>query len=266
MEMKRSAGRNARTGCKLLGLALAGTLGLICGCSSSKEYERLQNITFSAQPPVFLQGPMSALLTNGGGYKARLTVQGDPLAAKDGLSSGQLFCRGSKLLFAPMQKETKKTRSGGFAFMWDVSQAKGYVLSGALEGYAPISSSIRSTNIVSQVKNPSERVDGRAAVLETAVVQMDDGSAGNYQVWRAPDLKGIAVRVTSTAAATPLTLTLSDIKLEPPPEDAFILPDEFTKYSSPEALADEVAARLLNLRRKNTGPLEPAPPSGWKGH
>ena len=62
-----------------------------------------------------------------------------------------------------------------------------------------------------------------------------------------------------------MTLTITDIKLSPPPEDAFARPDDFAKYSSPEEMADEVVARQHNLHRKNRG-LDMMEPLNRKTH
>ncbi len=235
---------------------------VLWGCSHSKDYEQYPNGVvgvYEAQPPAFLNGPMSVLLTNRAGYAAHVTVQGDAFAAGGEVKSGQLYCRGNELLFAPVQMQKKQARSGGFAFIWNVADSKGYVLSGALQGYAPVSSSVQPTNVVLQPQPTAERIDGHPATRETAVVQMSDGSSATFEVWRASDLNGLPLRI-STANPVVLTLTFSDLRPAPPPDDVFALPDDFTKYSSPEALADEVAARQHNLHRKNTGVLEPMEP------
>ena len=211
---------------------------------------------YEAHPPAFLNGPMSVLLTNNSGFTAHVTFQGDSLAARNGLRSGQLFCRGSKLLFAPAQDQPKKTRTAGFAFIWDVATNGGYVLSGALEGYAPVSSSVHATNVVSQAKGQTEKIEGHPAALETVTVQLDDGTSATFDVWRATDLKGFPVRLSSAGSGLPMILTLTDIRLSPPPEDAFARPDDFAKYSSPEEMADEVVARQHNLHRKSPRGLD----------
>src|ERR1051326_8619831 len=120
--------------------ALVVLLVIGFGCSHSREAE-LREMgmvgNYAAEPPTFLTGPMGVLLTNGSGYSARATIQNEALGSAQGATSGQLFCRGSKLLFAPVATESKKKRAreGGFAFIWDVSTGRGFVLSGALQAY-----------------------------------------------------------------------------------------------------------------------------------
>ena len=58
-------------------------------------------------------------------------------------------------------------------------------------------------------------------------------------------------------ARLPLAVSLSNIRLEVPPEEVFIPADDFNKYPNPEAMADELAARQRNLRRKAPTEFEP---------
>src|SRR5579859_6419197 len=98
----------------------------VSGCSHSRDSELREGAvvgTYAAEPPTFLTGAMGVLLTNGNGYSADAIIQNESLGGAQGVASGQLFCRGSKLLFAPASTESKKkkARSGGFAFIWDVA-------------------------------------------------------------------------------------------------------------------------------------------------
>jgi len=240
-------------------LALGSLTAGLAGCSRSRESEmREASLTgiYAAQTPAFLIGAASVLLTNGGGYSAHLTAQSESFAAQNGVRSGQVLCRGSKLLFAPAPGEakSKKTRSGDFAFIWDVATGSGFVLSGALQGYAPVSTSVKPTNVVSQGKALSQKVDGHASMAENATVQMNDGSSATFEVFRTVDLAGFPIRISTVTNPMPLTLSLSKVRFEPPAEEVFMPPDDFTKYSSPEVMADEVAARQRNLHRKASSP------------
>src|ERR1043166_7971021 len=137
---------------------------LVVSCSHSREAEmREAALTgiYAAQTPAFLMGPASVLLTNAGGYSAQVTAHGESFATPDGVRSGQVLCRGSKLLFAPgpLESKSKKTRAGDYAFIWGVASSSGFVLSGALQGYAPISTTVRPTNIVSQGIALAQKID-----------------------------------------------------------------------------------------------------------
>jgi hypothetical protein len=251
----------------LAGLALALAAG---GCSHSQDKdarEAARTGIYSAPFPAFLNGPMAVLLTNSGGFSARAMVQTEPAAApEEGARPGQLFCRGSRLLYVPDPSESteKGAHSGGFSFIWDTAENRGYVLSEALQGYAPVASNVQATNIVAQANQAAPRkFAGHSCVPEDATVLMSDGSTTVFQVLRATDLKGLPVRVISVTRNAPLTLNLSKIRLEPPPNDLFAPPDSFTRYNSPEVMVDELAIREHNLKhktREETGPIEEPTP------
>jgi len=227
---------------------------LVSGCSHSSESE-LRDVgfvgNFAAEPPTFLTGAMGVLLTNGSGYSAHVIAQNESLGTPQGVNSGQILCRGSRLLFAPASAESKKkqARGGGFAFIWDVSSGSGYVLSGALQAYAPVSSSVRATNLVRE---------SQSAAPANASVQMSDGTTQNFQC-SPGEIAGVPGRISAIGGQTPLVISLSSVRSELPAEDIFTPPDDFSKFSSPEAMADELAARQRNLRRKTPLEFEPMP-------
>jgi hypothetical protein len=136
-----------------------------------------------------------------------------------------------------------------------VAKSSGFVLSDALQGYAPIAATAVVTNLVLQAANAgSQRVSGHPCEPATAAIQMSDGTTVDFQVQRATDLKGFPVQIEHGTKGVS-TLTLSKVRLDPPPADLFSLPEGFTKYPTPEAMADELAARQNNIRRRNSGPM-----------
>jgi hypothetical protein len=210
-------------------------------------------------PPQFFTGPVSLLLTNSGGFGAHLEAQGLAVADSERSSKGQLLVRGSKLFYAPDQEETEggPKQLGGYSFVWDVASNQGYVLSEALQAYAPLSSNLSVTNLsIQATKGATQKISGHQVEAAAVILEKSDGGALQFEVERAVDLRGVPVRVESVTNAMTLTLTLSKIHLETPPADAFAPPEGFTKYASPEAMADELAARQHNLRRKTYQPSE----------
>ncbi len=197
---------------------------------------------FSIQPPMFLTGPMAALLTNGGGYSARVTVLPDEPPTR---ASGQLLIHGSKLLFAPDPDSVatgKHLPRGDFSFIWDVAEGRGFVLSEALQGYAPLSDRPGVTNVALEPRPPDRRrVDGRDCALELGRVERNDGSVALFQVWRAPDATRLPLEISSPT--NQFVLRLTKIRPEDPGARLFAPPEGFTKYPFPETLVDELAAR-----------------------
>ncbi len=253
----------AAKGLKGLCLCLAGLALLAAGCSHSKDMEdRGQAFTpaLAAQPPSFLTGPTAVLLTNVTGYSARVDVQTEAMLERDRAVSGQLLCRGSQLFFAPEINigPKKLGQPGAFSYIWDVASNSGYVLSEALQAYAPAGGTARATNVVaSPGTGAPEKIGTYDCSSELAAVQMDNGSTVNFRVMRAAALKQFPVRLSVVTNAVPLTVTFSKVQLGAPGAELFAPPDGFSKYSSPEAMSDEIAIRQHNLRRKSTGTLEP---------
>lgn len=128
------------------------------------------------QPPAFLVGPSAVLLTNGAGFSARVEVQAESSLGSERNFSGQLLGRGAKLLYAPESDESADThrQPGGYSFIWDVGENQGYVLSEALQGYAPVSSDLRVTNVAIQAGNsPAQRVSGHPCESATATARLN---------------------------------------------------------------------------------------------
>lgn len=214
-------------------------------------------------PPPFLTGPAAFLFTNWPGFSARVEVPPQSGVATDRPATGQLLGRGTRLFYAPETDATADARHarGGYSFIWDVSEKRGYVLSEALQGYAPVAADLPVTNVVLQIgKAAAQRLAGHPCESAEAVVQMADSTTAGFEIFRAIDLNGFPLRVESVTNSSVFTLNLSKVRLEQPPAEVFAPPDGFTKYSSAEVMADELAARQNNLRRKSTGsPVESLP-------
>jgi hypothetical protein len=106
-----------------------------------------------------------------------------------------------------------------------------------------------------------QKFAGHTCEVAEAIVQKEDGVTSSFELLRATDLNGFPVKISSNSNSILLTLTLSKIRLESPGAAVFSPPDGFSKYTSSEAMADELAAREHNLRRKQ--PLEPIPSMGY---
>jgi len=198
---------------------------------------------------------MALLLTNTDGFRAHAVLEsGLPPQALQ-LASGELMGRGSKLLFAPAPpgKSKKQVGAADSAFIWDVTENRGWVLNDPLQAYAPVSSSRQFTNVSPAVRPNGvspEKIDGHSCQPEELTVTAADGTATAFRAWRAQDLHGIPLRVTCPSTGAPLILTLSNVRLETLPNDLFMPPNSFTKYESSEAMMAELFLRKHNLSRK----------------
>ncbi len=252
--MKQTTGNLRKRLAKALRTAtlLPGACALLAGgCAHGPETEHGAFVrVYTPQVPVFLSGPAAVLLTNSTGFSARVTDRGDSAFPGSEAVEGELLGRGTTLIFAPRETgpEDKQLKVGGFSYIWDVASGSGYVLSDALQGYAPVASTLRVTNTVFGAGENDSR---------EATILMNDGSKALFRIWPADPRKQFPTRVEGRTRP-PLTLTFAKVRLEPPAADLFKPPEGFTKYATAEALADEIAVRQHNYRR---GAREPAIPS-----
>lgn len=215
-----------------------------------------------------MTGPASVLFTNWAGFSARVEIQTPGAVSTDSTSSGQLLGRGTRLLYLPETGENTDTHRHptGYSFIWDVAESRGYVLSEALQAYAPMAADLHVTNVVLDIgKGSAQRFTGHPCEPATATVRTADGTVAGFELLRAIDLKGFPVRIESATNVMAFTLTLSKAQLEQSPPDVFSPPEGFTKYATAEALADELAARQNNLRRKSPIQMQPMPELGQPG-
>jgi hypothetical protein len=208
---------------------------------------------------------MALLLTNVDGFSAHAVLESGAPANGVELAAGELLGRGGKLLFAPGagKSTAKRARAEDFAFIWDAAANQGYVLNDPLQGYAPMSYGRLFTNLAASAtlnQAAAENVAGHPCQQSEVTVTADDGSASAFRVWRATDLKGLPVRISGASDGTPVTLTLSKVRLEAVPNDLFQPPAGFTKYASAEAMVTELVSRQYNLKQRPTYQTEDREP------
>lgn len=252
--------------CSLRCLPLLAACALLFGgCGGPKpRHGRAGEGELTPRVPPFLSGPMAVLLTKANGFSAHVVVQ----TALDGESSetisGELLGRGSHLLFAPNyeDKSQKRLRAAGLSFLWDTATGGGFVLSEALQAYAPVSYGSHPTNFVTiPGRLPPQRIDGYSCSSEQATVLSSDGSVAVFDVWRAMDASGLPVRISASPGSLPPVLSLSQLRLPAPAPELFQVPEGFTKYASAEAMLSELTVRQANLKRKEQEPIESAMPT-----
>jgi hypothetical protein len=248
---------------RLPGLRLLGPCGILvaalgAGCARSDKHKpeeppaRITGIPAPATP-VFLNGAMALLFTNTGGFRAHVVLERPAMPGGSGTLSGELMGRGSDLLFTPQPgaAHDKYSRVEDFSYLWNVEGSRGFLMSGPLQGYAPISSAARFARVeFGSAVGGQERVSGYACQKSEAKVVAEDGAETVFQVWRAAELKGMPVRIARTVQGAPLTVTLSRVRLEAPPGDLFAPPADFTRYNSAELMMNELVSRQQNLKRK----------------
>jgi hypothetical protein len=240
---------------------LMATIFLFFGCSS--EHRTMMRSGYgrvvTPLPPALLTSAAAFLFTNNDGFSARVEFQTESSLGTPKIYSGELLGRGGMLLYAPDGEDMteKKQQPGNYSFVWNVADHRGFVLSEALQGYAPVTSALQITNFqVIPGSSPAERIAGHPSESARALAVSAEGNGTAFDFYRAIDLKGVPLRITSITNTPAFTLTLSKVRLEAPPANIFLPPDGFTRYNNPEAMADELAAREHNLRRKSAPTMD----------
>jgi hypothetical protein len=233
-------------------LIVSACAAFFSGCSSTHSHRTPRSGAGEPLPPGFLTGPAAALLTNLGPFSAHVVISNPFPIAK--ILSGELFARDGQLLFAaePGKRDQKKL-AGVFTYMSDIRNRQGFVMSEALQGYAPLIPAVGPTHLASHtMEGVIEKVDGHVCQRQEATVEMSDGSQSVFQLLLALDLNRFPIRISSLSNAPAFTISLSKIRNEALPADLFSPPTGFTRYDSPEMMLTELIMRQNNLTRKPT--------------
>jgi len=242
-------------------LIFIGTLCIaaiaLAGCFSNKNAGPLFRAG-DEQMPEFLGGPAVVLLTNFPGYSARLDTD-IRRPYSQSVVAGPLLHRNGRLVFQPEEIVSKKRAGAGMIFIWDANLKRGWAVSEALQGYAPVTPPVEITAVEYDAEAPfSINVNGHPCHQTRAKVTRADGSIASYRIWQADDLRHFPVRIQSDSGGKPMTLNFSEIRLESPGEQLFNPPDGFVKYNSPVALMNELIIRETTVGQR-TEPTEVGP-------
>ncbi len=247
---------------------LLAALLLSAGCSSDAHKltpAEAYAERFPTETPAFIRGGMGALLTNAAGYSAHVNLETNWFSDRLGIREGELLVRGSRIMFAaqPDKKARKGSRAAGFMFIWDEATGNGYLVSEALQGYAAVGAAARPTEVSFGSRAAgTEKIEGHRCIREEATVKMSDGTSAAYQVWRAPDLGDIALKIVAVGQSTLPTLKLSKVKTNIPMGELFEPPPGFVRYDDPQLLVGEIVARQRHLTLKKVPIEDPNAPSG----
>lgn len=217
-------------------LACACVLAL-SACSRSGRLEARNSYAPFIQPPTappVVITPAAFLLTNYPAFSARLVNEGvRPV-------KGYIFGKGTTLAFIPDPE--KKGPSGQFSFIWDTVSNSGYVISEALQGYAPLT--LRGMGVATNAHFETGP-DGKSRTLSAA---LDNGRRVEFTAQSDGGPKGFPTLISGGSPQFKTQLTR--ISLASPKPSLFSLPPDFTKYESPEAMVDELSTRYRNFKRR----------------
>lgn len=258
-----------------LGIALAAAF--FAGCASEERREAALARMGDESPPDFLLGPASAALAGFDGFWADVvstTAASATLIPAAGIgssgdtgggaaaASGQLIGRQGQIIFQP-RTTANVTRGkivrGGMFFIWDSARQKGFVVSEALQGFAPIAAPCQITNETPESQEAvAEAANGHPCHRVERMAALSDGSTVKLTEWRADDLRRFPVRLRTESGGRVTTVDFSGVLLDIPPQELFAPPGGFTQYAGATALINELMIRESAQKKGPTG--EPAPP------
>ena len=164
-------------------------------------------------------------------------------------TSGELLGREGRLVFQPtLPIKGKRARTeGGLFFIWDETRHSGYVLSEALQAYAPIKSDVGPLRSTSP-KMASSRMSTAIPVIEARRSWCsNNGLKARLTLWQADDAGHFPVRIEAVEGPNHMTLDFSEIRLEYPARELFLPPDGFTSLCQLGCLDERIDRQRLKL-------------------
>lgn len=244
-----------------LRVGLAIFLALASGCATRPPngFSKTGAVKLLPKLTSVITGPAGVLLTDDHAFSAdfTMTFEGDDERASK--VSGQILARGGKLrLEATFGKSNRRSMAAGdFGLIWDATARQGYVFSEALQGYAPLHELVWFTNVLTGAEtSPAGQIEGRTVREANVTVTGSDGQLPGLQVFEAQDLGKVPLRINSLGGRQPFTVTLSNVRLDLPAEELFLLPDGFTKYDDEADMLDEMSFReqgIISARHRDNG-------------
>jgi hypothetical protein len=248
-----------------LEFALAAVL--FAGCASEQRKEAAMAHMGDETPPAFLTGPASAVLAGFDGFSADV-VAASPSSPAAWLATGQVIERQGRLIFQPTTtaniKKGKIVR-GGMYFIWDNAAHKGFVVSEALQGFAPITPPRQVASVAPESNQPApEQVNGHPCHRLEKKVVFSDGSTAKLTEWQADDLNRFPVRLRTESGGREETVDFSGVRFDVPSPELFAPPGDFTQYASPAALISELIIRESTFRTGPIGQTNQGLPANWR--
>ena len=239
--------------------ALAAVAALVAGCANGRQNGFAADRAESLPPQVtaVATGPVARLLTNHSAYQAdfSLTLANDADPAL--LLSGRLFVSGGKIRLEAALKNPggRALKENDFGLIWDAAANQGYVFSEALQGYAPIESVVRFTNLLTQTLGPpAEHIDGHPVDQANVTVFCSNGEIASFHRLTAHDLDDLPLRVKSLNRPQPFVLALTKLQRGAVAEELFLPPVDFTKYENEAAMLTELGLRQQGVFRVKSDP------------
>ncbi len=195
----------------------------------------------AAQPPRFLTGPVSVVLTNTQDYTARVVVSGTNGVGT--IAAGNLFQKDGVLLFVPGSEELtpQRTWKGSFRFLCDPGRNIGYVISEPLRGFTAfdLAGPYAVSDVLPLTTAPTvSQIDRPQGLQEEIRIRSPGGETAHLRAWRPEETTGPPLQVTSeaTADSPAFTVRLSEVNLDPLSPEIFSVPPGFARYETSDGM------------------------------
>ena len=177
--------------------------------------------------------------------------------------------RQGRMIYQPLSTanvRNGKILRGGMIFIWDGMVQRGYVVSEALQGYAPLTAAGRVALVMAKDETGvAEEANGHACHRVERTAVLSGGFTVKMSEWRADDLRRFPVRIRTESEGETVTVDLTDVRFEIPPVELFAPPGGFTQYGSAGELINELMIRESALKHGPSGESGPAgQPENWR--
>lgn len=223
-------------------LWLTITIALAAGCAGDPDAKFARELMKmrAMEPPTFLTGDL-ALLYGTANFSARAELQRAPSGSRPPLR-GELSGLNGKLFFIADEQRLARGMAGGLSAFWDGPAQTGYLLNEPLQGYAPIQAANTNSPLEIAVIG-DETLNGEATVKSIASLRVGSELIPQFIVWRSKGHGNLPVLIQTTNRPANLSLSLSRVRLTPPPAELFELPSGFRKYESTDVMMGELIRR-----------------------
>ena len=193
------------------------------------------------------------MLTSLNGFSAHVNSTITSSEGAPQTASGELLGREGKFIFqpSPVVKSKRADTAGGMFFIWDEGKHSGYVLSEALQAYAPITPDFEAAGQFTITNEGIQQVVNNLPCHRCkATVILDRGIKAQLTLWRTDDARNFPVRIEAANGSDRMVLDFSEIRLETPSRELFLPPDGFTVLESSTALMNELIVREASVAKK----------------
>jgi hypothetical protein len=238
---------------------------LLAGCASAPEPQWEDGrVDLETKAPLPLDVSVAWLFTNQPPFRAKvaMTRAGD---SADRPVQALLAGSGGRLYYSTDHRD-RDDRPRNLGFVWDAGTASGFVMSDALQGYAPLAAAPKLTAVEPPVTEGAlfEKVDGHEARIRSYVGVLEDGSRVEMRVWEATDLRGFPVRIQQRSRGGLSTATISDVRFEAVASGLFQPPEGFTRFESSDRMINELLRRLTPRRREGRRDYDDLTTPEWR--